>query len=354
MQVARVIPPALSKFDRARSVAASGDSREVRILLIGTGHRAVRAVRALQDSSRKVHFLGALDSEPQPELASEFPGIPWLGGFDELRDVLVNHLVDETHVALPMRSCFDEIEAMQLACQEVGVPITLRVNLLADCASRTREVDPVVVTFNRHHSLNLVSRVAKRVLDVVVSATALVLMAPLIGLIALAIRITSPGPVLFTQPRMGMGRRVFGMVKFRTMVENAEQVRKEIEHMNDARGISFKLYSDPRVTRIGSVLRRSSLDELPQLLNVLRGEMSLVGPRPIPVWVAEQLREPKYFRRFAVLPGITGLWQVQGRQQDFDLMASKDLRYLDMWSFGLDLKILAATLPAVLGGKGAH
>jgi lipopolysaccharide/colanic/teichoic acid biosynthesis glycosyltransferase len=144
------------------------------------------------------------------------------------------------------------------------------------------------------------------------------------------------------------------MVKFRTMVENAEQVRKEIEHMNDARGISFKLYSDPRVTRIGSVLRRTSLDELPQLVNVLRGDMSLVGPRPIPVWVAEQLREPKYFRRFAVLPGITGLWQVEGRQQDFDLMATKDLRYLDSWSFGLDLKILAATLPAVLGGKGAH
>jgi exopolysaccharide biosynthesis polyprenyl glycosylphosphotransferase len=353
MQLGTAVRPLLPKFNADRSLSASSD---VRVLLIGTGRRAVRAVRALRDSTRKTLILGTLDSHPQPELAAEFPEIPWLGGFDKLLDAILNQSIDEIQVALPLRSCFDEFEDLQAACKKLGVPITFRLSLLADSGdpSPQDETDPVVVTYNRHRSLNQVPRLAKRTLDVLVSLICVVLLSPLVVLIALAIKLTSPGPVFFTQARMGMRRRIFQMVKFRTMVENAEQVRKEIEHMNDARGISFKLFHDPRVTRVGAVLRRTSLDELPQLLNVIHGDMSLVGPRPIPVWVAEQLREPRYFRRYSVLPGITGLWQVSGRQQDFDLMAAQDLRYLDSWTFGLDLKILAATLPAVLGGNGAH
>jgi exopolysaccharide biosynthesis polyprenyl glycosylphosphotransferase len=353
MQLGTAVTP---RVPRSHNHRTSSTTSNVRVLLIGTGRRAVRAARALQDSAHKTLVLGTLDSDPQPELAAEFPEIPWLGGFDKLLDVIVDQSIDEIQVALPVRSCFGEFEAMQAASKELGVPITFRLSLLADTGepSPPHESEPVVATFNRHRSLGLAQRLAKRALDLTISLICVAVLSPLVGLVALAIKLTSPGPVFFTQPRMGMGRRIFQMVKFRTMVDNAEQIRKEIEHMNDARGISFKLFRDPRVTRVGAVLRRTSLDELPQLLNVIRGDMSLVGPRPIPVWVAEQLCELRYFRRFSVLPGITGLWQVKGRQQDFDLMAEQDLRYLDSWSMGLDLKILAATLPAVIGGKGAH
>jgi exopolysaccharide biosynthesis polyprenyl glycosylphosphotransferase len=345
--------PLLSKSDTIRTPSPSTG---VRILLIGTGNRAVRAARALRESPRKLIVLGTLDSNRQPELGARFPEIPWLGGLDKLLDVILDQSIDEIQVALPLRSCFDQVQALQGTCKELGIPITFRLSLHQESgdSSLGDEPDQVVVTFNRHRSLNQIPRFAKRVLDLAVSTISLGLLSPLVVLIALAIRSTSRGPVFFTQPRVGLGRRVFQMVKFRTMVENAEQVRKEVEHLNDARGISFKLFRDPRVTRVGAFLRRTSLDELPQLLNVIRGEMSLVGPRPIPVWVAEQLVEPRYFRRYSVLPGITGLWQVNGRQQDFDFMAAQDLRYLDVWTFGLDLKILAATIPAVLGGKGAH
>jgi lipopolysaccharide/colanic/teichoic acid biosynthesis glycosyltransferase len=173
-------------------------------------------------------------------------------------------------------------------------------------------------------------------------------------LIALAIKLTSSGPVLFRQPRIGLDRRQFMMLKFRTMVKNAEHLRETVRALNNARGISFKVFQDPRVTRIGALLRRTSLDELPQLINILKGEMSLVGPRPIPTWVAEQLDANSYFRRFAVMPGLTGLWQVEGREQDFDRMAAQDLRYIEKCSFAFDLKILFKTLPAVLKGEGAH
>lgn len=144
------------------------------------------------------------------------------------------------------------------------------------------------------------------------------------------------------------------MYKFRTMVVNAEALRQHVESMNDAQGISFKIINDPRLTKIGSFLRRASIDELPQLFNVLLGDMSMVGPRPIPVWVAEQLEDTRWFRRFSVLPGMSGLWQVEGRQQDFDLMASKDVKYVDEWSMGLDFRILFSTIPAVLKGVNAH
>jgi lipopolysaccharide/colanic/teichoic acid biosynthesis glycosyltransferase len=192
----------------------------------------------------------------------------------------------------------------------------------------------------------------KRSIDLLVSGTALLLLAPLFAVIAVAIKLTSPGPVMFRQQRIGTWRRQFRMLKFRTMLKNAEELRSRVQ--NNARGISFKVFDDPRVTPVGSLLRRASLDELPQLINVLLGDMSLVGPRPIPVWVAEQMQGSAYLRRFSVKQGLTGLWQVEGRQQDFDYMAMQDLRYVDGWSLALDLKILVRTFPAVIRGSGAH
>jgi lipopolysaccharide/colanic/teichoic acid biosynthesis glycosyltransferase len=205
-----------------------------------------------------------------------------------------------------------------------------------------------------HASLRGIGFAFKRGLDLLGAGLALLALSPVFFVIGILIKLTSPGPVFFRQERVGRDQRIFGMFKFRSMVANAEELRPKVAELNDARGISFKIFDDPRVTAIGRVLRRTSLDELPQLLNVMAGDMSLVGPRPIPVWVADQLDKDRYRRRFCVQPGLTGLWQVEGRQQDFDWMAIQDLRYIDEWSLLLDLKIVLSTIPAVVRGEGAH
>jgi len=205
-----------------------------------------------------------------------------------------------------------------------------------------------------HASMRGAGRLLKRGTDLLIASVAVLALSPLFAVIAALIKLTSPGPAFFRQPRVGQGQRIFHMIKFRSMVPNAEDLRLKVAGLNNARGISFKIFDDPRVTGIGRVLRRTSLDELPQLLNVIIGDMSLVGPRPIPTWVAQQLDKEEYLPRFCVQPGLTGLWQVEGRQQDFDWMARQDLRYVDNWSVLLDFKILLATIPAVLKGEGAH
>jgi lipopolysaccharide/colanic/teichoic acid biosynthesis glycosyltransferase len=196
----------------------------------------------------------------------------------------------------------------------------------------------------------------KRGFDIAVSAGLLLVLAPLFLLIALLIKVSSPdGPIFFVQTRVGYNRRHFKMVKFRTMVPDAEERQKELERLNEAQGAVFKIKHDPRVTALGRFLRKTSIDELPQLLNVLKGDMSLVGPRPLPLRDAARFDEKWLQRRWSVKPGLTCLWQVNGRQHDnFHAWIQQDLAYIDQWSFGLDLKILAKTIPAVLRGDGAH
>jgi lipopolysaccharide/colanic/teichoic acid biosynthesis glycosyltransferase len=181
----------------------------------------------------------------------------------------------------------------------------------------------------------------------------LVALSPVLLGIALAIKITSPGPALFRSRRPGIGGVPFDCLKFRTMHTDAEQRQEEVEAMNEASGALFKIRRDPRLTRIGGLLRRFSLDELPQLVNVLRGEMSMVGPRPLPLRDYSQLEE-WHRKRYLVLPGITGLWQVSGRAElDFDELVRLDFLYLERWSVFLDLSILLKTVPAVLRRRGA-
>ena len=193
----------------------------------------------------------------------------------------------------------------------------------------------------------------KRAADVAAAAVLLVLLSPLLLAIALLVRLTSPGPALYVSRRVGLGQRPFPCFKFRTMCADAEARQAELEARNEASGCIFKIADDPRVTRVGRFLRRTSLDELPQLLNVLRGEMSLVGPRPLPLRDVD-LMEDRQKRRHLVLPGITGLWQVSGRSQlGGDEMLALDLEYIDTWSLRGDLRILARTVGAVLGSRGA-
>ncbi|CAN5837097.1 N/A [soil metagenome] len=196
---------------------------------------------------------------------------------------------------------------------------------------------------------------AKRTTDVILAVAALILLAPLLVLLAVLIKLDSPGPVLFRQTRTGWGGGTFGMYKFRTLVANADQLKPHLQHLNDSGDPRlFKIRHDPRVTRFGRFLRRTSLDELPQLVNVLTGEMSLIGPRP---FFPEELVHyaDHHFVRLEVLPGISGLWQVSGRSSvvDFEEVVRFDCEYIDGWSVWLDLKIMALTIPAVLRRRGA-
>lgn len=193
---------------------------------------------------------------------------------------------------------------------------------------------------------------AKRTFDVAGAATALVLTAPIMALCALAVRLTSPGPILFRQCRVGRDGQIFTLVKFRTMVADADAILERVRHLNEAKGPLFKIRNDPRVTPVGKLLRRTSLDELPQLYNVIKGEMSLVGPRP--ALPAEAARwEPSLRNRLRVRPGLTGMWQVSGRSDATDEYGRLDLYYVDNWNLVTDLVILARTVPAVLLQRGA-
>jgi exopolysaccharide biosynthesis polyprenyl glycosylphosphotransferase len=192
----------------------------------------------------------------------------------------------------------------------------------------------------------------KRGIDVVFSALALVLFSPLLAAIAIAVKLDSPGPVLYRSERIGKRGRVFRCIKFRTMVQDAEKRRSEVMHLNERDGVLFKVSNDPRITNLGRFLRKYSLDELPQFINVLRGEMSIVGPRPP---IASEVKEYKlsHLRRLDVTPGITGLWQVQGRQDpSFASYVSLDVTYIENWTVWLDFKIIMRTIGVVFAGTG--
>ncbi|MBC7544472.1 MAG: sugar transferase [Candidatus Sericytochromatia bacterium] len=192
-------------------------------------------------------------------------------------------------------------------------------------------------------------------MDIVLAGSTLLVLLPLLLLIALAIRLDSTGPALYPHTRLGRRGRPFTMYKFRSMCPDAEHLKKHLQHLNTLKGPVFKLPDDPRITRIGRLLRRTSLDELPQLLNVVRGDMSLVGPRP-PLPAEAATYATWHWRRMDVIPGLTGLWQISGRasEPDFDRWVAWDLRYIDEWSLGLDLRIMLYTIPAVLRGHGAY
>ncbi len=192
----------------------------------------------------------------------------------------------------------------------------------------------------------------KRLFDITASLFGLILISPLLLLIALLIKLDSKGPLLFKQERVGFDGRRFHMYKFRSMSVDAEKVLKDLLQFNETNDVMFKMTNDPRMTRVGRILRKYSLDELPQLLNVLRGEMSLVGPRP-PIVREVETYQPWHYIRFSTLPGLTGLWQVSGRStiNDFDMVVKLDSSYIKNWSLWMDFKILLKTIPVVLGGK---
>jgi exopolysaccharide biosynthesis polyprenyl glycosylphosphotransferase len=325
------------------------------LIIVGSGPRASAIYERIMESHhRHTRVLGFVDS-PNSHLVPSAIQRQILGDLDHLEGILMRQPVDQVVIALPAKSCYDQIQTAIQTCERAGVEAKYLSDVFQLSLARPKfepdENTPAV-------SLKVVQDdyrlVVKRCIDIVGAIVGLVLFGPFMLAIAAAIKRTSPGPVLFTQERHGLHKRQFRMFKFRTMVPDAETRQMELESRNEATGPVFKIRNDPRITAIGRLLRRTSLDELPQFFNVLRGEMSLVGPRPLPKRDVSRFYDASLMRRFSVKPGITCLWQVNGRTNtDFDHWIALDLKYIDEWSLHLDVAILAKTIPAVLKGAGA-
>ncbi|HUK13427.1 MAG TPA: sugar transferase [Thermoanaerobaculaceae bacterium] len=329
------------------------EAPERRVVIVGCGDDAVSLARQVDEHRAwGLRLRGLVD--PDGLGRTEVAGFPVVCAVDRLADLLTHEVVDEVVLAVPTRQ-LGELESALLACQELGVRVRVALRPFPHLQPHL-EVEALngvpLVTFATMPTAPLALFV-KRLLDLAVAALALAVAAPLWLAIALAVRLSSRGPVLYRQVRCGLHGRRFVLLKFRTMVEGAERMQAEVAHLNVMDGPVFKAPGDPRVTRLGRWLRRSSLDELPQLVNVLRSDMSLVGPRP-PIPEEVERYEPWQRRRLAMKPGITCLWQISGRTElDFNTWMELDLAYIDNWSLWLDAKILALTVPAVFSGRGA-
>jgi len=324
-----------------------------RVLIVGSGPRALNLYRQIiADPRNRQEVEGFVDSSAG---MLAHIGHNRLGMLEELETILMRRAVDEVLIALPIKSCYAEIQDAIDVCERVGVEARYLADVFQHSLARPRyESSSAVPLVSLKVVPDDVRLAVKRGFDLLGAGAGLVLLAPLFLLIAAAIKLNAPGPVIFAQDRYGYNKRRFRMFKFRTMVPGAEAMQASLEHLNEVPGPVFKIRNDPRITPVGRFLRRTSLDELPQLFNVLLGDMSLVGPRPLPVRDVENFSEAWLMRRFSVAPGCTGLWQVSGRSNlGFDDWVTLDLHYIDRWSLRLDFKILLKTVPAVLRGSGA-
>jgi exopolysaccharide biosynthesis polyprenyl glycosylphosphotransferase len=327
------------------------------MLILGTNPRAVDfARRLLASPERGYRLLGFVDDDWPGMIGLNRAGFRVVSDYAGLAEYLRRNVVDEVAFYLPFGSFYRHSSEVASLCEQHGITMRFNSDVFGLKSTRWRgeefDGDQYIATYTGPSELW--PRTAKRILDITGSGAALLLFSPLLVTAAIAIKLTSPGPVFFLQERIGVNKRRFKIFKFRTMVPNAEMMMSLLEKQNEVTGPVFKMKNDPRITRIGRFLRRSSIDELPQLLNVMIGDMSLVGPRPLPVRDYEGFNEDWQRRRFSVKPGITCLWQVNGRSGiSFNQWMLLDLQYMDEWSLWLDCKILAKTIPAVLRGSGA-
>jgi exopolysaccharide biosynthesis polyprenyl glycosylphosphotransferase len=329
-------------------------TRVKRVVIVGSGPLAMRLYnRMLDDPTLSYEVLGFVDTNIDirpPEVRKRL-----IGSLDQLESLLMRTVIDEVVITLPIKSHYAEIQRTIEECERAGVQSRYSPDLFPARLARPRletpDGQPAIAMKIVSDDYRLV---IKRAIDIVGAVIGLVLLSPVFAMIAIAVKATSRGPVFFSQERYGWRKRHFMMHKFRTMISDAEALQAALEARNEAVGPVFKIANDPRMTPIGAFLRKSSLDELPQLWNVLRGDMSLVGPRPLPMRDVHKFEDSWLMRRFSVLPGMTGLWQVSGRSElTFQDWVQLDLRYIDQWSLRLDLTLLLRTLPAVLLAKGA-
>jgi exopolysaccharide biosynthesis polyprenyl glycosylphosphotransferase len=322
------------------------------VLIVGTGAGALAHAERIQANPQWGHRLLGFIAEDENRSGDAKDQI--IGALHDIRRVLCEYVVDEVVVALPPAR-LPAMERIILECEEIGIKTRLALDFFPHRIARM-EMDFMdgapMLTFSTTPAEDE-SMMAKRLIDILFSSLFLLGFSWLYAIIAILIKVTSKGPVFFRQERVGMNGRPFMFFKFRSMVVDADRRKTELAHLNEMDGPVFKIRNDPRVTRVGRFLRKFSLDEFPQMWNVLRGDMSLVGPRPpVPAEVAKY--EAWARRRLSIRPGLTCLWQVSGRNSiNFKQWMELDLAYIDNWSLSLDFKILLKTVPAVLAGRGA-
>lgn len=323
------------------------------LLIIGCNQQALDLARRINQTPELGYKIVGFIKEDKDAIDSSRQDI--VGSLSQLKDILEKGTVDEIIVCLSVVESFPSIcEVIRLA-QELGVvarliPEASTAKLLTQFSLERFEGDYIITLFRERMLLQLF---VKRLMDLAVSALMLVVLSPLLVAVALIVKFTSPGPVLFVQERIGMNRRKFKLYKFRSMVADAEQRKQELAAQNEMDGPAFKIKNDPRVTPIGRFIRKTSIDELPQLLNVFCGHMSLVGPRP-PLPSEVDQYEWLYRKRLSIKPGLTCLWQISGRNNiSFKQWMQMDREYIENWSIWLDLEILAKTVPVVILGRGA-
>jgi exopolysaccharide biosynthesis polyprenyl glycosylphosphotransferase len=327
------------------------------VVIVGSGSRAVEFARWLVDRPELGYRIaGFADHNWDGIDAFQRSGYALACDLGDFAQFLRTNVVDEVVLALPFRSMHDQASRIATMCEEQGITVRVLTHIfdlrIAHSSVEELEDNPLIT-----HSRGWVEGwpiLIKRILDFMISSILMALFLPVLAVAAILVKLTSPGPILFAQKRLGLNKRHFNVYKFRTMVVDAEKRFHEVEHLNQVSGPVFKVWNDPRITPIGRILRKTSIDELPQLWNVLRGDMSLVGPRPLPVRDYEGFSKDWQRRRLSVKPGITCLWQVGGRSSiPFERWMELDLQYIDKWSLWLDFRILLQTIPAVLRGSGA-
>ena len=331
-----------------------------RVVVVGNYSTAAEVAQALDRKRSLCEVVGIVTADTEKPQADEVPlvngkaaNVAWLGDIRSLSQVVAMQPGAEVLVAVqPYR--YAQVRDMVFEQTprgtrvEVALPPLLR-GMAVDGVERLEGMPALKL---RQGPFPWEYEVLKRGFDLVVAVSMLLALAPLMAVIALAVKLESPGPVLFRQKRVGRWGRTFDMLKFRSMRQDAEKLLPQLLQENEAQGPMFKIRRDPRITRVGRIIRRLSLDELPQLFNVLNGTMSLVGPRPpLPNEVAQY--KPEHFRRLEAVPGLTGLWQVTRTDFSFDEVMFADTRYIENWSFGLDIAIMLRTIPAVLAARGA-
>lgn len=345
--LSRLVKIMLLRYMRRRGIGTE------RVLIVGAGEVARAVMRAVvANPEYGFQIIGFLDDNP---IHSDIGRFKALGGVDNLTDVIKEQVIDEVIITLSWQY-HRKIVSIMAQCEREGVRSRIVPDLFQMTINRmhVEEIAGIPTIGVKEVSISGLNQVVKRTIDVVISVLVLFLTAPLMGLIALMIKLESPGPVLFRQERVGRNGRCFEVYKFRSMVEGADEQKAALLHLNEATGPLFKIRDDPRITRVGKWLRRLSMDELPQFYNILQGEMSLIGPRPPLPKEVEQYQE-WHKRRLEVAPGLTGLSQISGRSDlTFDETALLDIYYVENWSLGLDAKILLQTIPKVIFGNGAY
>lgn len=329
--------------------------QSLQVVIIGTGRRAAELSRAMRlHSECGLRVVGHLDPDAG-RLGTAVEGAPVLGTLEDISAVLKNNVVDEVLLAVP-RAMIKDVDAIVHACEEEGVRLRLMADILDMNVARMQlvQIGRVPLLTLEPVAQTAWETLAKRAIDVILVLLVLPLLLPLMIVVAAAIKWDSKGPVFFVQLRVGQNKRLFPMFKFRTMAVGSEAMLKDLEHLNEAQGPIFKIAKDPRLTRVGAFLRKTSIDELPQLFNVLRGEMTLVGPRPMSVRDVGLFDKGIQRKRFSVKPGLTCLWQISGRSLlPFSRWLELDLSYIERRSLLLDLEILFKTIPVVFRGTGA-